>query len=825
MKKLNRKSKVLLCATALALVSMLSGNASENVALPLVENGLADSIVISAVATEVQEYEGMQYKIVDGEIFITGYSGSATEFVIPAKIDGYPVVCINKNAFYGSTIEKVTVPNTLKKVETDYRKEDADSKYYYHGPFAGSSLKDVVFAEGTLEIADYILAGCWNVTSVVIPEGVTVIGKDAFMCCGGLVEVKLPASLESIDEEAFYKCVGIQKIELPEATKNLGTSAFEDCTALAEVKLNSVETIGLKCFVNTAITEVTLPKTLSETKDSYYQDTDVGYYNHGPFAGYNLKKAVFEDDTETVAAYVLSGCRNLEEVNLPQSVTVISEAAFLHCSKLTTIDLPILLQTIGEKAFSRCVGIQKIELPGATTSLGNSAFEDCTALSEVKLNSVETIGLKCFVNTAISEITLPKTLSETKDSYYQDTDVGYYNHGPFAGYNLKKAVFEDGTEIVSAHVLSGCRNLEEVVLPNTVTTVDEAAFLHCSALPVIHLPESVEIIAENAFVSCTEIHYIRLYESIKSVAENSFDGLYILEKEDASVVIDMIDDEVSYRAIRAGIKDNTDRLLDRENTYYRAVDALSDNADGVTFEVKYSFKTAVSEKITQTELRIKIPSDCTYNTLTLMVNGEEWTDYTVNKGIMTIKKVPAAGVVTFKAVLADSACFASYVQISGKYDKTAVTETIGIINPLNDADPYEIRITDLTSGLAVFQADFIKVSANTTTDFLPASTNGDGIVNEAGDALAETVTVATGMRITRHLEDVETDYKVIVVPADVDGDGVIAASDARLALRASVGLETLSEEQVLAADVNNDGEVTSADARLILRASVGLEEL
>ena len=61
--------------------------------------------------------------------------------------------------------------------------------------------------------------------------------------------------------------------------------------------------------------------------------------------------------------------------------------------------------------------------------------------------------------------------------------------------------------------------------------------------------------------------------------------------------------------------------------------------------------------------------------------------------------------------------------------------------------------------------------------------------------------------------------------ADTDGDGQITAADARLALRASVGLETLSEEQILAADVNNDGEVTSADARFILRLSVGLETL
>ncbi len=61
---------------------------------------------------------------------------------------------------------------------------------------------------------------------------------------------------------------------------------------------------------------------------------------------------------------------------------------------------------------------------------------------------------------------------------------------------------------------------------------------------------------------------------------------------------------------------------------------------------------------------------------------------------------------------------------------------------------------------------------------------------------------------------------------DVDGDGKITASDARLALRASVGLEYFADETATAefmlADVNRDGKVTAADARLILRKSVGV---
>ncbi len=64
-----------------------------------------------------------------------------------------------------------------------------------------------------------------------------------------------------------------------------------------------------------------------------------------------------------------------------------------------------------------------------------------------------------------------------------------------------------------------------------------------------------------------------------------------------------------------------------------------------------------------------------------------------------------------------------------------------------------------------------------------------------------------------------------ITKGDIDCDGRITAADARLALRASVGLEKFSEAQTLAADVDNNKSVTAADARTILRVSVGLEKL
>ena len=72
---------------------------------------------------------------------------------------------------------------------------------------------------------------------------------------------------------------------------------------------------------------------------------------------------------------------------------------------------------------------------------------------------------------------------------------------------------------------------------------------------------------------------------------------------------------------------------------------------------------------------------------------------------------------------------------------------------------------------------------------------------------------------------------------DVDDDGKISAADARLTLRASVGLKGDKDSHdividcsdttgraFMAADVDFDEKISAADARLILRASVGLEK-
>ncbi len=58
---------------------------------------------------------------------------------------------------------------------------------------------------------------------------------------------------------------------------------------------------------------------------------------------------------------------------------------------------------------------------------------------------------------------------------------------------------------------------------------------------------------------------------------------------------------------------------------------------------------------------------------------------------------------------------------------------------------------------------------------------------------------------------------------DVDGDQSVSPADARKALRAAVGLETLTELQTIAGDINHSDGIDLFDARYILRIAIKLD--
>ena len=78
---------------------------------------------------------------------------------------------------------------------------------------------------------------------------------------------------------------------------------------------------------------------------------------------------------------------------------------------------------------------------------------------------------------------------------------------------------------------------------------------------------------------------------------------------------------------------------------------------------------------------------------------------------------------------------------------------------------------------------------------------------------------------TKDPSEGETAETVKLSAFDVDGNSKVTAADARLVLRAAVGLEDFTENQKKALGLNRENDVSANDARKVLRASVGLEEI
>ena len=62
----------------------------------------------------------------------------------------------------------------------------------------------------------------------------------------------------------------------------------------------------------------------------------------------------------------------------------------------------------------------------------------------------------------------------------------------------------------------------EVVIPNSVTSIDDSAFKCCTRLTSITIPDSVTSIGESTFEDCTSLTSIKIPNSVTSIGKNAF---------------------------------------------------------------------------------------------------------------------------------------------------------------------------------------------------------------------------------------------------------------------------------------------------------------
>ena len=96
------------------------------------------------------------------------------------------------------------------------------------------------------------------------------------------------------------------------------------------------------------------------------------------------------------------------------------------------------------------------------------------------------------------------------------------------GGHVKKVTVPDGVQALVGS-FEGCASLEEVVLPDSLSSIGYGAFDACDSLMSVTIGDGVTIIGKAAFSYCISLESITIPDSVTSIGEGAFAGCESLE--------------------------------------------------------------------------------------------------------------------------------------------------------------------------------------------------------------------------------------------------------------------------------------------------------
>lgn len=115
-----------------------------------------------------------------------------------------------------------------------------------------------------------------------------------------------------------------------------------------------------------------------------------------------------------ICASAFSWKETLTEIIIPDTVTIIENAAFYNCPDLKVVVIPDSVTYIGESAFQNCSSLEYVLLGNGLVEIGDIAFKDCASLAYLDLgDSVKIVGDGAFFGCeALKNVYIPASVEQ-----------------------------------------------------------------------------------------------------------------------------------------------------------------------------------------------------------------------------------------------------------------------------------------------------------------------------------------------------------------------------------------------------------------------------
>ena len=385
--------------------------------------------------------------------------------------------------------------------------------------------KTVTIPEEIKTVGRKCFAGT-NVEEVVLPEGIETIDSDAFNFCTKLKKINFPETLKVIDHGAFNGCFSLETVILPKVMKEINNYAFYAAGVKHLTLPERVSSVGIKVFAKTDIETTDIPESFTLGSEMFTECQKLHSIN---LLGSHI----------TIPERCFGNCTNLTEIDITKTA-LIKDEAFRGCQNLSVSTIPadtlvavsafeesgatdVTIEDISKvcnRVFANCKSLKKltINIADGPTSVSGALVKGCKNLQTVmftgRTQNLTVIEAAAFKETKnLNTVSLPDTIKTiSKEAFY---DSGIENiHLPknlkqigtmaFAKNGLKDIVIPNKTKRLGEYVFLDCKELTEVVLPESVTKIPSGIFEGCCSLKTINAP-NVDTVCEQAFYDCKNL--------------------------------------------------------------------------------------------------------------------------------------------------------------------------------------------------------------------------------------------------------------------------------------------------------------------------------
>lgn len=428
-------------------------------------------------------------------------------------------------------------------------------KQSFHGCHA---LQSIYFEQNaTALLDDFAFAYCGAVQTVVLPlnteirKGVLEGGKQikyitmpvtkaeslAYSLFGLTVyyerptdsefEQKMPIALEMLtftDGEVIpgiylYEMRTMHHVTLPQNLKTIGDASFQNCSALEDIEVAADVKLGLDPFGYCDALETAVTPYVRVLNAKYV--TILGQFDDSISLQERVEKITFAGDITYLPNLACLNAKSLKEAVIPDTVTSLGISAFAQCTSLTTVKLSSNLTAISEAAFKNCQSLTSINLEnlGKIERIDAEAFYRCKSLKSMSIPANTIVGKNAFYDCNFTELITPyfESIPDAKKLTILNGDKIVLK-----GNNVEQLTLPETLTTLPQSALNGCTALTELVLPGSLTTIGDEAFAGCTALKKITINEGVKTIGAKVFYGCTALKSVTLPDSINFVDGTAF---------------------------------------------------------------------------------------------------------------------------------------------------------------------------------------------------------------------------------------------------------------------------------------------------------------